>query len=172
MVEILVGMALFSVVFLIIMNCYGTGWRTHAKTLADYQIQREARGLVSAIARGETAGGTVVQGLVRAREVVTDQQDPALAFRVTWTDSQGGAHDDTVTYYLSGNKIYRTVCPYFAPLTPVRTGGAEVASHVAGFELSPSGTIPVEITVIVTHPRGASITLRTKITPRNVLPGG
>jgi len=168
LVEAVVGIGLFSLILLAILLVTGTSWKTEVKARTDHKAQWVARGILQVITNGDPHPAVPVKGLLQASEVATDPANSALAYRVTWIDSSEVVHDDAVHYYLLGEKVYRRVEAYTSPLTPLTTGGAEIADGVTSFVLSADGAIPVEITVTVSYLEGNSVTLQTKVTPRNL----
>lgn len=172
MVEAVIGMLLFSMLMLAILSLFGTSWKTEVKAFTDQAMQRTARNLLYQIVNGNATAATPYAGLLKACEVITDPASSAIAYHVQWKDSAGVQHDDAVCYYRSGNQVYRVVSPYVAPLTILTSGGTEAAEWITTFEVSANGVIPVELLVVVTHPqKGTSITVQTRVTPRN-LPTG
>ncbi len=172
LLEMVIGLALLGFILVVTLLITSAGWRTEVQASTDYEVQRIARDMMKRIVDGDPRPAVPVKGLRAAREVLTDPDYPALAYRVTWKDSSQVEHDDAVCYYVSGGKLYRVVSPYVSPLAVVTTGGTELTDKVAHFGLSQTGAIPVQITLTITHPRGASITVQTRVTPRNLDSGG
>ncbi|HCW51925.1 MAG TPA: hypothetical protein DGR79_07690 [Clostridiales bacterium] len=173
LVEAVVGMALLGLMLVAVLTVYSTSWRAEVEAFNDHEVQAVARDMLHRIVHGDPRPAVPVMGLVRAREVVTDPANSALSYRVTWKDDNDVVHDDAVHYYASGGTLYRLVTPYTDPLTTVTTGGTPLASGVTAFELSDPGAIPVEISITITHHHGASsITVQTRVTPRNLATGG
>jgi len=170
LIEAVIGIGLFSLVLLAILIVTGTSWKTQVTAQTDYKAQWVARNLINTIINGDPHDAEA-KGLIQACEVVTDPELSALAYRVVWTDEADVEHDDAVYYYLSGQKVYRRVEAYTSPLSIVTGGGTEVADLILAFNLSPNGTIPVEISVTVGQPQGDPVTLQTKMTPRNLTEG-
>lgn len=168
LIEMVVGFTLLSVVLAAILTISGASWRTEVKAYTSHQVQWVARAAMNAIVNGDPNTVNPVHGLRRASAVVTNPGASVMAYRVTWTDSAGITHDQTVTYWKEDQALYRSINPYVQPLSPTVTNGTLVARGVTEFALSVNGAIPVEITMTVTHSHGASITLRTRVTPRNL----
>ena len=171
LVEMIIGMALLGLILVATLSVTTSGWRAEVKASTDFEVQTIARDMLNRIVSGDPRPTVPVKGLRSAREFVTDPDYPALAYRVTWKDSSEVQHDDAVSYYVSGGRIYRVVSPYVAPLSIVTTGGTELADKVASFVISPSGAVPVLLVLTITHPRGATITVQTRVTPRNLSSG-
>ncbi|HCJ11357.1 MAG TPA: hypothetical protein DHW14_09395 [Clostridiales bacterium] len=173
LVEAVVALALLGLMLAAILGTLSASWRAEVKAFTDQEVQAVARDMLHRIVHGDPRPAVPVIGLVRAREVVTDPANSALAYRVTWKDDNEVVHDDAVHYYASGGTLYRLVTPYTDPLTTVTTGGTPLADGVTAFELSDPGVLPVEISITITHHHGASsITVQTRVTPRNIATGG
>jgi type II secretory pathway pseudopilin PulG len=176
LVEAVVAMALLGLMLAAILGTFSASWRAEVKAFTDQEVQAVARDMLHRIVHGDPRPAVPVIGLVRAREVVTDPANSALAYRVTWTDESEVVHDDAVLYYASEGTLYRQVFSYADPLDAFlahTSGGTALAHGVTAFELSDPGVLPVEIAITITHHHGeASITVQTRVTPRNLATGG
>jgi len=170
LVEVVVGMALLSLVVGAILLVFRAGWKAEVKAYSDSRVQAVARETMSRIVYGDPRVTPRVRGLLQAYAVVTDPARNAIAYKTIWQDDSGTEHKEVVTYYLSDGKLYRSVTPYNESLglVIVTEGGTVVAEWISGFTLSANGVLPVEITLEVTQPRGTSMMLQTKVQPRNL----
>lgn len=178
MVEALVGMALFSLLFLGLLTIWTAGWKTESKARTDSELQRIGRDAINTIVYGETLRNPPVHGLIKAKAVITSTALSALTYEVVWYEKVNETttiiHDDAVSYYLSGDKLYRYVEPFVAPLRIVTSGGEVVAEHILAFSVTPDGAnpYPVELEITVGWPGVDPIVFPTTVTPRNVGLGG
>ncbi len=175
LVEAMVGVALFSLLFLGIMTIWTAGWKTESKARIDSEFQSIARNTMNVLLYGETWRDPPIHGLFRAKSVVTSTALSALSYEVVWyekiNETTTVIHDEAISYYLSGEKLYRYVeDPYVAPLDIVTSGGTEVADHVLAFDVTPDGIDPYPVGIVLRVGRagGETIVLETTVTPRNM----
>lgn len=165
-IEAVIGLALFVLVLSVILLVYASGWKTDIKAFGDSEVQYIARGTMNRIVNGDPS--PLPPGLIEARTVVTDPSQSALAYRVFWHEDLV-EHDQVVTYYLSGGKLYRSIAVYpGGTLSIVIGGGTQVADHVEAFTVSANGVIPVELTLTIKVRTGSAMTLKTAVKPREL----
>lgn len=172
LIDALIGITLLAMTLTAMLMIVGYGWRTDVDAQMNSRVQSVAREMLTRIVHGDQRTSPRTPGLIMAYEVMTDPAQKALAYKVVHRQSDGTVLAYTITYYVAGERLYRSIVTYPGSLSIVPSGGVELAEGITEFALSPNGTLPVEITLEVSHRRGNSLKLDTRVLPRNLPTGG
>jgi len=165
-IEAVVGAALIALLIGGVLLVYGAATQVQARGWMRYRLEDTARAAVNRIVRGDPDGSAPL--LLASAVSATASPVPALAYHVVWQDKSGSTHDDEVTCYFQGGRLYRVVNPYSPPLGFQTSGGTVIAEGVTAFTVTLVERY-VQISLTIGLPTGTSYTLTTGVTPRGLL---
>lgn len=164
LLETLVTVAIIGLILLPVMTIWTQGNRTEATASRQFTQQEKAFKVLREIVDGVDRGSATVPGLRRATEIELDVVPGGLAFKVENT---------IVTYYSTGESLYRKSCEGCDLIPIERSGGTEVLTDVQDFTLDQEDrliTVRLEVRSpsLGTGSSDTGVRLTTKVIARNL----